>query len=51
VTQTQDATNGVVISTDKLVKKYPMGRRELVALREISLVFHRGEFAGPSGIS
>ncbi len=44
--------NGVVISTDKLVKKYPMGRRELVALHEVSLVFCRGEFAGlvgPSG--
>jgi putative ABC transport system ATP-binding protein len=52
VTRTQDATNGVVISTDKLVKKYPMGRRELVALREVSLTFRRGEFAGlvgPSG--
>ena len=44
--------NGVVITTDKLVKKYPMGRRELVALHEVSLVFRRGEFAGlvgPSG--
>ena len=44
--------NGVVIATDRLVKKYPMGRRELVALREVSLVFRRGEFAGlvgPSG--
>jgi putative ABC transport system ATP-binding protein len=45
-------SNGVVIATDKLVKKYPMGRRELVALHEVSLIFHRGEFAGlvgPSG--
>ena len=44
--------NGVVITTDKLVKKYPMGRRELVALHEVSLTFRRGEFAGlvgPSG--
>src|SRR5512139_1299087 len=44
--------NGVVITTDKLVKKYPMGRRELVALHEVSLIFRRGEFAGlvgPSG--
>jgi len=44
--------NGVVIATDKLVKKYPMGRRELVALHEVSLIFRRGEFAGlvgPSG--
>jgi len=44
--------DGVVISTDKLVKKYPMGRRELVALHEVSLTFRRGEFAGlvgPSG--
>jgi len=44
--------NRVVIATDKLVKKYPMGRRELVALHEVSLIFRRGEFAGlvgPSG--
>jgi len=44
--------NGVVIVTDKLVKTYPMGRRELVALHEVSLIFRRGEFAGlvgPSG--
>jgi len=44
--------NGVVISTDGLVKKYPMGRTELVALKGVSLTFRRGEFAGlvgPSG--
>ena len=44
--------NGVVISTDGLVKKYAMGRTELVALKGISLTFRKGEFAGlvgPSG--
>ena len=44
--------NGPVITTDKLVKKYPMGRNELVALKGVSLAFERGEFAGlvgPSG--
>ncbi len=44
--------DGVVISTENLVRKYPMGRTELVALKGISLTFHKGEFAGlvgPSG--
>jgi putative ABC transport system ATP-binding protein len=44
--------NGVVISTDKLVRKFRVGRTELVALKEVSLEFQRGEFAGlvgPSG--
>jgi len=44
--------NGVVINTNDLVKKYPMGRNELVALKGINLTFRRGEFAGlvgPSG--
>jgi putative ABC transport system ATP-binding protein len=44
--------NGVVVSTDKLVRKFHVGRSELVALKEVSLVFRRGEFAGlvgPSG--
>jgi putative ABC transport system ATP-binding protein len=41
-----------VIQTDKLVKKYPMGRLELVALKEVTLALRKGEFAGlvgPSG--
>ncbi|MBM3323399.1 ATP-binding cassette domain-containing protein, partial [candidate division WOR-3 bacterium] len=44
--------DGVVIRTDKLVRKYPMGRTELVALKGVSLTFQKGEFAGlvgPSG--
>ena len=44
--------NGVVVSTDKLVRKFHVGRTELVALKEVSLEFRRGEFAGlvgPSG--
>ena len=41
-----------VIRTEKLVKKYPMGRGELIALHGIDISFRRGEFAGlvgPSG--
>ena len=44
--------DGTVISTDKLVRKFRVGRSELVALKEVSLEFRRGEFAGlvgPSG--
>ena len=44
--------NGIVVSTDKLVRKFHVGRSELVALKEVSLEFRRGEFAGlvgPSG--
>jgi putative ABC transport system ATP-binding protein len=44
--------NDVVISTDRLVRKFHVGRSELVALKEVSLEFRRGEFAGlvgPSG--
>jgi putative ABC transport system ATP-binding protein len=52
VTEAQAANNGVVISTDKLVRKFHVGRTELVALKEVTLEFRRGEFAGlvgPSG--
>jgi len=52
VTNGSDVKNGVVISTDKLVRKFHVGRSELVALKEVSLEFRRGEFAGlvgPSG--
>jgi len=45
-------SNDVVIRTENLVKKYPMGRTELIALKNVSLEFRRGEFAGlvgPSG--
>lgn len=44
--------NGVVIKTENLVRKYPMGRTELVALKNVNLTFNEGEFAGlvgPSG--
>jgi putative ABC transport system ATP-binding protein len=44
--------NNVLIRTEKLVKIYPMGQYELVALDEINLNIARGEFAGlvgPSG--
>jgi len=44
--------NNVLIRTEKLVKIYPMGQYELVALNEIDLRIARGEFAGlvgPSG--
>ncbi len=45
-------SDGVVIKTEKLVRKFKMGRAELVALKEVSLTFRRGEFCGlvgPSG--
>ncbi len=44
--------DGVVIRTENLVKTYPMGRTTLDALKNVSLEFRRGEFAGlvgPSG--
>jgi putative ABC transport system ATP-binding protein len=44
--------NNILIKTEKLVKIYPMGQYELVALNEIDLKIARGEFAGlvgPSG--
>jgi len=44
--------NGIVVSTDRLVRKFHVGRTELLALKEVTLAFQRGEFAGlvgPSG--
>jgi len=44
--------NSVLIRTENLVKIYPMGDHEIVALNEINLEFKKGEFAGlvgPSG--
>ncbi len=44
--------NSVLIQTRDLVKIYPMGRHELIALNNVNLDFKKGEFAGlvgPSG--
>lgn len=52
VSQPQAASDGVIVSTDRLVRKFTVGRTELVALKEVTLRFRRGEFAGlvgPSG--
>ncbi len=52
MSQPQAASDGVIVSTDRLVRKFTVGRTELVALKEVTLQFRRGEFAGlvgPSG--
>ncbi len=44
--------NEILIETRDLVKIYPMGRHEIIALNRVNLIFKRGEFAGlvgPSG--
>lgn len=44
--------NGILIQTDGLSKRYPMGAGEIIALEDISLTFGEGEFSGivgPSG--
>jgi putative ABC transport system ATP-binding protein len=44
--------NGVLIRTEGLTKRYPMGAGEIVALENVSLSFREGEFSGivgPSG--
>jgi putative ABC transport system ATP-binding protein len=44
--------NSSIITIQKLVKKYPVGKSSFTALSEINLSFGRGEFAGlvgPSG--
>ena len=43
--------NSVLIQTKKLVKEFPMGTQKVVALNEVSLDFHTGEFAGVVGPS
>ncbi len=45
-------TNNPIITTEKLIKKFPMGKGEFLALKGIDLEFNEGEFAGligPSG--
>src|SRR5512141_1284118 len=47
-----DTMDDTLIRTEHLFKVYPMGHRQLVALKDVSLEFGRGEFAGlvgPSG--
>lgn len=44
--------NGLVIKTEKLIKRFPMGKGEFTALNGIDLTIGMGEFAGligPSG--
>ncbi len=41
--------DSLLVETVELVKRYPMGRQELVALKGISLQFRRGEFSGVIG--
>ncbi|MFO7676336.1 MAG: ABC transporter ATP-binding protein [bacterium] len=44
--------DGAIIRTENVVRSYPMGRTRLDALKNVSLEFGRGEFAGlvgPSG--
>ncbi|MBN1998470.1 ABC transporter ATP-binding protein [candidate division KSB1 bacterium] len=44
--------NDILIQTKDLVKIYPMGSQDLVALEKVNLTFKKGEFAalvGPSG--
>lgn len=44
--------NSILITTKNLVKRFPMGQHELVALNDVNLTFKKGEFCGivgPSG--
>lgn len=43
--------NSVIIETKDLVKVYPMGQQDLIALDHINLTFQKGEFAGVVGPS
>lgn len=43
--------DNLIVETVELVKRYPMGRQELVALKGVSLRFRRGEFSGVIGPS
>ena len=39
-------TNTTLIETKNLIKKFPMGEHELVALQDVNLTFDQGEFCG-----
>ncbi len=44
--------NGIFISTEHLIKRFPVGGRKFTALNDVSLTFRQGEFTGlvgPSG--
>jgi putative ABC transport system ATP-binding protein len=41
----------IVVETIDLIKRYPMGRQELMALKGVNLKFYRGEFSGVVGPS
>ncbi|MCJ7812141.1 ATP-binding cassette domain-containing protein, partial [bacterium] len=44
--------NSVIIQTKDLIKVYPMGQQDLIALNCVNLTFQKGEFTGivgPSG--
>ncbi|MBN1154797.1 ABC transporter ATP-binding protein [candidate division KSB1 bacterium] len=43
--------NSVVIHTINLVKEFPMGTQKVIALNDVNLDFHKGEFAGVVGPS
>lgn len=44
--------NGTIITIDKLIKRFPVGKSEFTALNDVNLAVQRGEFlglVGPSG--
>ena len=44
--------NGTIISIDKLIKRFPVGKSEFTALNDVNMKVQRGEFlglVGPSG--
>jgi len=40
-----------LVKIENVVKRYPMGRREFTALKDINLIFEQGEFSGVVGPS
>ena len=47
----KDMENNVLIKTEKLVKRYPMGGTQLSALKDVNLAIKKGEFCGVVGPS